>query len=181
MRVTSVKKSRQARECGKCGDKIAVGDGYVWWKFRFGGKRVRCLKAECAPRPSDLTSSDKLSRLYAIQENLSDEIAEWRKNDPTDTEDLKTALESAGSEAREVADEYRESAQNIEDGFGHETSMSEEINEKAESVDSWADELEQVDLDESCERDDDAPNDVLSDWQDEQAQKIEDASVALEL
>jgi hypothetical protein len=60
---------------------------------------------------------------------------------------------------REVAEEYRESASNMEEGFGHATSMTEELEEKADELDSWADDVENAldgedDFDEEAARKD---------------------------
>jgi hypothetical protein len=135
-RVHRVKKSRKAQgACGKCGDLLGVGCAYLWWKFRYGGKRKRCTKPMCWPKQSDLTSSDKLSRLYLASEAVDDAQSTGR-------EGLMSALNQAAEDVREVAEEYRESGQNIEDGFGHPTSQSEELQERGEEVDAWADELE---------------------------------------
>lgn len=139
MRITTVAKAQKDQgSCGVCHEPIHKGDSYRWIKPRYGGKRVR--HATCQNfRPSDMTSSDKLSRLYAAQENVEDFLSAGEFDS---LDDVKGVLEEAGSEAREVGDEYRESAQNIEDGFGTRTAMCDEIEEKADSCDSWADTLE---------------------------------------
>jgi hypothetical protein len=139
-RVTTEDKSQPLpnRRCGKCGTEIKVGDPYKWVALggAYGGhKKYAC--SSCQFRQSDLTSSDKLSQLYVIQENLEDLLnGEWSQGD------LAGALEEASGDANGVAEEYTESADNIEEGFGHETYQSGEIREKAEACEEWASALE---------------------------------------
>jgi hypothetical protein len=152
-RVTSVAKAQKEQgSCGKCGTKIETGQPYRWWKFRYGGRRVRCMKPNCSPRSSDLTGSDKLSRCYAAGESISDAIDEFRKN--KDIDDLRSTLEDAANEIREVGEEYRESASNVENGMnGNRMPICDELEEKADNLDSKADEIEGVagDLEEFSE------------------------------
>lgn len=141
-RVNSVKRCRKSPgSCGKCGKKIAKGKPYIWWKFRYGGKRVRC--DECPrPRASELINSPKLSAIQAARESIEDAVASFRSDHDFDA--LHSALEDAAESVREVAEEYRESAQNIEDGFGHSTSQSDELNERGDAVEAGADHIDDV-------------------------------------
>jgi len=140
-RVTSVEKARKSPgTCGKCGKKIPAGTSYIWWKFRYGGRRIRCVTCP-RPRQSELTNSDKLSRCYAAGEEISDAIDSFRKD--FDEEGLRSALEGAASEIREVAEEYRESSSNVESGMnGNRMPICDELEEKADNLDSKADEIE---------------------------------------
>lgn len=143
MRVNRVKHAAKPGICEVCHGDIRIGQPYNWIKSRYGPKRSR--HATCRQfRPSDLTSNDKLSSLYAIQERIEDEASAWGLLESTDLADLVTALDDAAVEAREVADDYRETAENLEQGFGHSTSQSEEIASNGDEVDGWADELEQL-------------------------------------
>lgn len=183
-RVNYVKKARKAQgTCSGCGNKIEKGDEYKWIKFRYGGKRKRC--GTCRFRPSDLTNSDKLSRVYAAQEAAEDAIADWDGQDHTD---LQSALEEAASQIREVAEEYQESCDNIRDSFS-ESATADECEEKAQELESWADSLEDVDFedweaeeeDEDDKKDDkdDEPKDesgrTRDDWIEEQRSLASDA------
>ncbi len=70
-----MKKARKDQgQCGKCGVQINAGNGYKWWKFRHGGRRIRCMNPKCAPRPSDLTQSEYYQTMYGIQEQFHDQI-----------------------------------------------------------------------------------------------------------
>lgn len=59
--VHTVKKCRKSPgDCGRCGRTIKKGEPYIHWKFRYGGKRVRCLECPCkraASRPGTSISS----------------------------------------------------------------------------------------------------------------------------
>lgn len=142
-RVMTVEKARKSPgTCGKCGKKIPEGASYRHWKFRYGGKRIRC--ATCPrPRASELTNSDKLSRCYAAGESIEDAIDQFRKDG--EIEDLRSALEGAAEEIREVAEEYRDSSSNVESGMnGNRMPICDELEEKADNLDSKADEIEQA-------------------------------------
>ena len=143
-RVQTVEKSlKSPGACGKCNTIIAKGQPYRWFKFRYGGggKRVRCTAAACAPRPSELTGSDKLSRVYAVGESVSDALEAFRES--YDLDDLKSALTDGAEQLREVAGEYRESAENMESGMnGNRMPMCDELEEKADHLEGVADELD---------------------------------------
>lgn len=142
-RVTTVKKSQKETACEKCGKALPKGSSYKWCapragSFTSGRKRIRCL--DCPGwRPSEVTSSSHLATLYGAQEAFDDFLSEW---DGEDADALRGAISSFAEGVREASDSYGESAQNIEDGFQHETSMSQELREKSESLSSWADEIE---------------------------------------
>lgn len=140
-RVNTVKKARKSPgACGKCSKPIKAGAPYIHWKFRYGGKRIRCSTCP-RPRQSELTNSDKLSRVYAAGEAVGDAIDAFRKD--LDEEGLRSALESAAEELREVAEEYRESSSNVESGMnGNRMPICDELDEKADNLDAKADELE---------------------------------------
>lgn len=144
MRVHRVKRAAKPQGlCEVCLLTIQAGTAYNWIKSRYGPKRSR--HAHCRPfRPSDLTSNDKLSELYAIQEAIEDDVGAWGILEQTDLSNLISALEDGAEAARGVAEQYRESAENIESGFGHATSQSEELASNGDEVDGWADELEQL-------------------------------------
>ncbi len=59
---------------------------------------------------------------------------------------LVCAMTDAAEVVREIAEEKRESAQNIEDGFGHSTSASEELSSLADELEEWATSIENADI-----------------------------------
>jgi len=139
-RINQVKKSRKDQgRCGRCGDPLPEGSPYRYWKFRYGGKSKRCLKASCNPRQSELTQS-KLSGAYAAQENFEDSIAGCGT-----VEDVQALLEETADSVEEVADEYQESADAINE-TAEGSPVAEECEEKAEQLREWVEEIRGVDL-----------------------------------
>lgn len=115
---------------------IKVGEPYKW--IEPSGQRVRNRHADC---PS--------WNVWDYSSSLSARIAQIQDGDPDDLgseDDVSAWANEKAEEIRGLAEEKRESASNIEDGFGHETYQSAELNETADSLDAWADELEQVDI-----------------------------------
>jgi len=151
-RVTLVQHARKENACGRCGRTIWVDDPYRWAKPRVhraaaGRKLVRCMSPGCAFRQSDLTTS-KMAGVYSAQESLADAmLGEFTPND------LLNSLQEAAEEVRGVGEEYREGAENIEQGFGHETEQSMEMAEKAEALETYATGLEEVTFDDADEYD----------------------------
>jgi hypothetical protein len=148
MRINYVDKAAKDQgKCEHCGQAIPKGYGYKWIKPRYGGKRRRHLTCP-SWRPSEMTSS-KMSGVLAAQEGFDDFLSGWNPEDGVGA--VTDALSTAADEIRGVAEEYRESAQNIEDGFGHEVYMSQELNEKADELESWADDVENANVSEEPE------------------------------
>lgn len=140
----TVQARRAERGLPDVGRTILPGMEYLTWKPRMGGRRFR--HAECGyPRPSELTTSDKLSQLYAATEAAEDSISAWAPGeDDNDPSELQDVLRTCAEEVRAVGEGYRESAQNIEDGFGHRTYQCDELEGKADELDGFADSLEQA-------------------------------------
>jgi hypothetical protein len=157
VRATEADKTRPLPmpKCEKCGKVIEVGTPYKWVKPKSGpyGGRQRNRCAGCPSwKPSELTGSAALSTLYGAQEAAEDALAAWDPEDGVDA--LAEILTTLAEGVREAAEVYEESANNMEDGFGHETYQSAELREKAEelngqadTVESAADDLEEFDED----------------------------------
>lgn len=202
MRVTTVEHSRTELECSKCGTKIrasrdekqdvvdrrtgkkkrktvrVLGDSYRWIKFNRGAKVIRCMSPKCGFMPSDMTTSDKLSRVYAAQEAAEETVSDWDFSG--DVSELKQALDDLASEVRAVSEEYEESASNMEQAFPNGSSKIDEIREKADSLSSWADEIEGVDFEEWDGPEDEEGKDVKNtsdqtreEWGEEQREAAE--------
>jgi hypothetical protein len=149
MKVTTVGAARKdvGQNCIRCHKPIVIGESYRWAKGRFSHKRV--IHAECGGfKASETTDNDKLVQAYSVQESM-DEM-EW-----TNFGDAKADVLTWVGEIEEVADMYRESAEAIRDGFGHDTSQSEEADEHAEEADDWAATVKDC-LDDLSFEDDDA-------------------------
>lgn len=147
MRINTVKAARKAAgTCGSCGKPIEVGEAYKWIKPRYGSRRVR--HTGCSDwRPSELTSSEKLGRLYSAREAIEDALSSF---DGEDCSDLREALETAASEASEVAEEYNEAAENC-------AAVRDQCEEYSQAAESFSSECETAadmeDFDEDSVRD----------------------------
>lgn len=146
MDVTVADKSRPKPDlkCESCGEIIPVGDPHKHVTPKsgpYGGsKRVRCAKCPTW-QVWDLSNS-----LSASLARISHEAQEAFAGGVESVDDVEAILSQAAEEIRGLAEEKREGASNIEDGFGHPTSMSEELNDTADSLDSWADDVEQAEV-----------------------------------
>ena len=132
-RVNYVKAARKARICGRCGRAINPGEGYRYWSFRYGGDRVRCMRAECTPRRSELTQS-KMGEAFSALETAEEELAAARAGEIGEQSDIQQIIEAAAEEVRRVADEYREADEQF--GGGGMTDNSERADEAEEAADA---------------------------------------------
>ena len=141
-RIYHIKRARKTWKCESCGKEIEPGQPYKHVSPRpgpwaHGRKRTRC--AECPTwKQSELTFS-KMAGVYAAEEDFAVVMASWAPEDGL--EEIETALEGFAAQVEEVADEYEESANNIEDGCGHSTYQSEELLEKADGLRDWANDV----------------------------------------
>jgi hypothetical protein len=137
--------------CDHCHQPIEVGTPYKWVavKRTYGG--VTYNRHEGCPnwRQSQLSTS-RMAEIYDAQEDASTAIFSAETND-----DLEAARDAFAEVVREVAEGYRESADNIEDGFGHPTGQSEELAGRADELESWADEIEDWSADDNEPDEDD--------------------------
>lgn len=136
-------KPKPLENCGKCGKVIEVGSPYKHMSPKsgpYGGTRlVRC--DTCEDWHAWEYSSSLSARLSEISYYFWENIVEV-----TNADDVTDALSNAAQAVRDIAEEKRESASNIEEGFQHATYQSDELNEQADSLDSWADEIENADV-----------------------------------
>ncbi len=140
-------------QCDHCGKPINIGDPYKWIAPRAhraasGVKRNRHTTCP-AWRPSQTTSSPHLATIYGAQESAEEQIAAVTVGGADETadveENLKGIAEEFAENIGEAVESYAESAQNIEDGFGHPTYQSEELQEKSEAIAQWADDVTSYD------------------------------------
>lgn len=125
------------RTCEHCQAEIKVGSPYKWVAPKsgpYGGhKRYRC--AVCPSwQPWELSNAlwARIAQITAAAQGI----------DTSDAAEVRSALETAAEEIRSLASEKEEGADNMEDGFGHETEQSSQLRETAENLNSWADEIE---------------------------------------
>ncbi len=172
--VNDLSRPKPNLECGKCGVEIAPGDPYKWVQPKssvYGGsKRYRCTACPTW-RPSELTSS-KMAGVYAAQEQCDDQVYGCE-----DVDALEALRDDLADQIEQVGDEYEEAAQNIIDGFGHDTVQSDDLQQKAEELRAWADEIRGTDFDEFEEPDeepDEDADDVRESWLEDQQAKLAD-------
>jgi hypothetical protein len=123
---------------------IKKGDSYYYWEFRFGGLH----RSKIAPKRSQLTQSEFLGRIYDIEDRIS--------NISGDTaSDLQSQAEEIASEIRELAEEQEDKRSNMPDQL-QDSAAGELLQNRADSCNEMADELENIDFD--------APNDVEDEY-----------------
>lgn len=130
-RVTHVKCARQDNPVAK------KGEPYYWWKFRYGGKRY----SKTYPRASRLTQSDFLSRQLEYGEELED----LKSEDYNSLEDLSSKAEEIISGIRELGEEQSDKQSNMPDSLQY-SETGELLEQRAQSCEDWAGELEGIDL-----------------------------------
>lgn len=142
--VNSARKSKKPRTC-RCGHTVEPGEPYKWAEPRFGPIKVWCK--DHSPKRSELTSS-KLGVVYDAQDEF--DVSETKS-----AEEISDALNAIAETARGVGEEYQESIDAMPEGLqeGH---VAEEMTEKIEALESYADSLESWDPSEhdevvSCE------------------------------
>lgn len=137
-------------KCDKCGTEILPGQPYKWIKPKsgpYGGRK----RNRCASCPSWMVweYSDSLdAQLARIQNDATEGSSDW-----TETSEAEEALSAAASEISELASEWEEKADNVVEGFGHETYVSEQLKETAEGLESMATEAESTTLTEAPDAD----------------------------
>lgn len=130
-RVITIPNNRKELTCGHCCETIPKGAGYRWTKPRYGSRKVRCLKASCAFKASDLSSS-KAAIIHDAIDDARDQILTAESQD-----DIQSILADVAETAREVAQEYQDASDAWAGGNGHP-----DFQERADQCESFADELE---------------------------------------
>ena|SRR5262252_4666361 len=148
------KKGAYQLTCKSCGKPIEIGQPYKWFKQKttYGGIK-KSYHPDCKIPPSHRTTS-RMGVIYDAQDTLDFGGCET-------VEDCQAELQSFAETVREIGEEYAESADNMEDGFGHETYQSQEIRERAEALEQWADDLESWEFsgdDEPVQGEEDVPD-----------------------
>ncbi len=168
--------------CERCGKVIQIGMGYKHVSPRAhraarGFRKVRCL--ECpAWKQSELTSSPVLSVVYAGQETAEEDLSRVTAPDIIDDAEnvlgeLRAIAEAMGEQATEASEMRLESADAIEDGFGHETEQSAGLRDEGDELELWAGDLENINLEDFTEESGDVDlEEQLSDWFDAQVGEV---------
>jgi hypothetical protein len=173
-RVNVVNRARKAQgTCGKCGTVIDTGTTYRWWKFRFGGRHVRCMKVECNPKAGDLTQSEFLSSIYGIESDLE------AITSCDCVEDATSILEDAASRLRELGDECRDKRYNMPEGL-QEGDVGLLLEERADACEEKVSELEDAISDLENAELYDSINEFLDDFAADHPEYVDDANKARE-
>jgi hypothetical protein len=119
------------------------GESYYHWSFRYGGKHYSLTP----PRGSQLTQSPHYSGVRSISEQIEDTDI----NEPADLEILRDEIVGTIRELGEAANDSRE---NMPEGLQQgDTGMM--LEERYDTCEAAADELEGLDLEFASELDDD--------------------------
>jgi hypothetical protein len=127
------------RHCGKCNKEIEVGMGYKWIAPKsgpYGGRKM--YRCEACPTWMVWEYSSSFSARMAQIEHEADITGPWESED-----DARQAASDVAEQIRELAQEKEQGADNIEEGFGHSTYISDEMRDQAQQLEDWADEVEQ--------------------------------------
>jgi len=90
---------------------IFKGEGYWKWSFRFGGTHYSKTK----PKPSQLTQSEFLGRVYALSEDIDDFVNNY---DDLTTEGIQEFVENTLiPEIEDLQDECENSLDNMPEGL----------------------------------------------------------------
>lgn len=147
--------------CDKCRQPIAVGEQYRYWAagFRSRRKNIRCMRATCSPRASEMTNS-KMSGVYAAQEEAEDALNLLQGAPEENWDSVRSILEDAASAIEDVAQEYRDAADASPTGLV----FGEDLNERADMIEEGANEIrdwepdeDEPDFDECAEEHHDEP------------------------
>lgn len=136
-RVNSVKKCRKTPgKCSRCAHKIKKGEPYIWWKFNFGAKYVRCAEPSCYPKPSDLTRSEFWGRMGDLQQEGFE---------GTTYEELRDRRETVMDALNEIADDCEEKFNNMPQSL-QDGDTGQLLQERADACRDCVTELEDIDL-----------------------------------
>lgn len=131
------------RTCEKCGKEITVGSPYKHISPKsgpYGGRMlVRC--GDCPTWNVWDYSSSLPSQIARISHQFGEALMAAE-----DVSDVEAARDEAADEIEGLGDEREESAQNMEDGFGHETEPSADLRQQGEDLKAWAEEIRSTDV-----------------------------------
>lgn len=152
---------------------IKKGDEYFHWTPYRGQKQ----RSKTYPRPSQLTGSDKLQRIYEAGESVEDFCANWTPTTFSDVQALVDLLNESANNVREVADEYQSAADNMNGNEQHQE-RADAAGEYADALENAASDIEgmveerkgelaedaKTDAEDGAERDEDSLGDDAEDW-----------------
>lgn len=129
---------------------IQKGETYYWWVFRNRFGKGSKVMSKTYPKPSQLTRSEFLSQMYELQERLGDFTA---PEDPSEFYDELTAFrDSLVEDIRALGEEQAEKLSNMPEGL-QQGDTGQLLQERADAMDGWAGDLENVGIPEREEPD----------------------------
>ena len=163
-----VKKARKDQgKCSRCGDALPAGSAYQYWYpgFRSNYKIVRCMKAECFPRPSERETS-KASTILAAQEKFADNIGTLDS-----VEDIEAAVQEVADAVEEVREEYESALDSWENGNEQLQEKVDHYESQTYDVDGW-----NWDGEGEPEKEDDESDEDFATRQDEWIEEVRQAA-----
>lgn len=168
--VASARKTKDGKRpsCYTCHTDIEVGQAYAWCQPSRFSLRYNWHDKCAPPPPSALESNEKRAAAMAAFEGAYDALDSIEENaadystEEAVLDEMRDICSALADGLGEAADLWRESASNIEDGFGHPTWQSEEFEGFADEVESVQSNVENYTDDVTGHvEDDDNP---LADW-----------------
>ena len=114
---------------------IAKGEPYFWWQFKNSPKQF----SKERPKNSQLTQSNFLSQLYALEEKIEEFSCESREDFESFRDELKDDIDT-------LKDECDESLNNMPEGL-QQGSTGELLQERIDAMDSWSTDIEGIECD----------------------------------
>jgi hypothetical protein len=127
--------------CDSCREPIEIGTPYKHMSPKsgpYGGRKL--TRHEGCPTWQVWEYSNSWSARIAQATSTFD------VTNAETVEEVQEALDDVAAAIKELAEESRETASNIEEGFGHATQQSEDAESRADELDGWAEEIETVDI-----------------------------------
>lgn len=132
-KITKVQKSRKEYTCGRCRQKIEVGQPYLRGDLNFSCPVIRCCK--CGLEHWEVTTSD-------YQLSVGELMYHWQKNYSANEE----GRDSIVSELEYIRDEQQERLDNMPEGLQQgDTGML--LQDRIDCLESAISELEDIDFD----------------------------------
>lgn len=154
-------KARKDYVCSKCGKTIKKGEEYYKFSLtRF--QKLRPLHLQCKPTRSQMTGSEFLSNLYAIEDEMAALSVE-------DMEEAQGCIDNIVEQLNSLRDETEEKLYNMPDQL-QEAPTGELLQGRVDSVEEMISELEsiEVDIDEELSKEEkfDRQEEILQEIQD---------------
>ena len=143
---TIYQKSRKAYTCSKCKKRITKGSTYSRFATNRFAKEVK-LCMNCQPTRSQMTSSDFLQQMYAIEDNIQGFSFETLSDD----------ISNAVSEIESLRDQCQEKLDNMPEQLQESSSAGQTLQSRVESCEDMISELEGIDIEFDDEIEEEVP------------------------